>query len=165
MPRSDAQPRLETVGSEQPRQRVPGTVTDPGYSKAYVTRLAPHGESFDRIPQTVVGLEEVLCGLSIEDSRPHGALLDPLGLSRPGGRRAPSALRSGPFQTPMAMMFPGFHRTQVDSPIGGSSRGIRFHRYSFPYSSSSWRCTRSLTWCHHHGLLCQRSNRRPSSAQ
>lgn len=50
-------------------------VTDPDFSKVFVTRQAAEGDGIDRIAQTDVGLHEVLDGLSNEGGRLGKALL------------------------------------------------------------------------------------------
>lgn len=50
-------------------------VTDPDFTKIFVTRQAATGEGIDRIQQTDVGLGEVLSGLSVDDVRLRDALL------------------------------------------------------------------------------------------
>jgi hypothetical protein len=58
-------------------RRVAEPVADPDYSKVFVTRQTlGGGDGVDQIAQTAVSLEEVLAGLSAEDTRLRDAVLD-----------------------------------------------------------------------------------------
>lgn len=54
---------------------VPEPLIDPDYTKVFVTRLAAEGDGLDLIHQSAVGLEEVLAGLSSDDTRLRDAVI------------------------------------------------------------------------------------------
>lgn len=55
--------------------RVPVPLVDPDYTRVFVTRRTSDHDGIDQIRQTVVGLDEVLAGMSAEDTGLRDAVL------------------------------------------------------------------------------------------
>lgn len=78
MHRADAQPTILLVFGPTAvveNERTPEVVSDPDYSRVFVTLGTAGQQSFEQIVQTSVSLGEVINGLSQDDHRLRDAVL------------------------------------------------------------------------------------------